>query len=384
VGQVANLRRIADPPRRRGFVLITMAVAAAGVLAVAGLAVDIGRVFIAKNEIQVACDAAALAAAGQLDGTENGIARAQQAVTSAPNKWNFGTADIPAPAVTFATSPAGPWIAGPNPAAGYAYVQVTAAVQVRLYFMALATGQSVSNVNASAKAGQIPIASVGRGLAPYTAVSTNTTGPNFGFVAGNSYTMQWPTFNSSRSGCSAASPSLCFNSPPCAGESQASQTAVVANWASKYQGYWGANSNSLIAAAVMDGIQLAPLTLGQNINPLLSPGDKQSEADYLDRRASQDTDTTDPTPAAYLASTRHNGRRLLAVAVVNPVDSTHTSVIGYGQFLLIANGSPSDYYKKTGNGNDPYCALYAGPYNIGSGGPGAGGSSGASSVRLVE
>jgi len=369
---------------QRGFVLITMAIAAAGVLAVAGLAVDIGRVFIAKNEIQVACDAAALAAAGQLDGTTNGLSRAQDAVSAMPNKWNFGTADLPAPAVTFATSAAGPWVADPNPAAGYAYVQVTAAVQVRLYFMTLATGQSVSNVTSSAKAGQIPIASVSRGLAPYTAVSTNTTGPNFGLVAGNSYAMQWPTFNSSRSGCSVASPSLCFNSLPCSGDSAASKTAVVANWASKYQGYWGANSNSLIGAAVLDGVQLAPLTLGQNIDPLLSPGDKQAEADYLDRRVSQDTDTADTTPAAYLASTRHNGRRLLPVAIVDPVDPTHTNVIGYGQFLLLSNGSPSDYYKKAGNGNDPYCALYAGPYNIGSGGPGAGGSSGASSARLIE
>jgi uncharacterized membrane protein len=68
-----------------------MAIAAAGVLAVAGLAVDIGRVFIAKNEIQVACDAAALAAAGQLDGTINGLSRAQDAVSAMPNKWNFGS-----------------------------------------------------------------------------------------------------------------------------------------------------------------------------------------------------------------------------------------------------------------------------------------------------
>jgi len=361
-----------------------MAAVAAGVLAVAGLAVDIGRMFIAKNEVQVACDAAALTAAGQLDGTANGIARAQQAVAAMPNKWNFGSADIPAPALTFATSAAGPWIAAPSPPAGYAFVQVAAAVQVHLYFLALATGQSVSNVAASAKAGQVSIATVGRGLAPYTAVSTNTSPPNFGFVAGNSYAMQWPTFNSSRSGCSSSSPDLCFNSPPCAGDSPASKTAVVAYWASKYQGYWGATSNSLIGSAVIDGVQLAPLTLGQNIDPLLSPGDKQSEADYLDRRASQDTDATDNTPASYLASARHNGRRLLAVAVVDPVDPTHTNVIGYGQFLLSSNGAPSDYYKKAGNGNDPYCALYAGPYNIGSGGPGAGGTSGASSVRLIE
>jgi hypothetical protein len=134
----------------------------------------------------------------------------------------------------------------------------------------------------------------------------------------------------------------------------------------------------------MNGVQTAPLTVGQNLDSLLTPGDKQSEADYLDRRASQDTDTTDNTPASYLGSARHNGRRLLAVAVVDPVDPSHTNVIGYAQFLLLSNGAPSDYYQKSGNGNDPYCALYAGPYNVGSAGPGAGGSTGASSVRLIE
>ena len=134
----------------------------------------------------------------------------------------------------------------------------------------------------------------------------------------------------------------------------------------------------------MDVIQLAPLAVGSNMDPLLTPGNKQSEAGYLDDRASQDTDTSDETAASYLASSRRNGRRLLPVAIVNPVDPAHTLVTGFGQFLLLTNGSPSDYYKRNGNGNSPYCAVYAGPYNIGSLGPGAGGSTGASSVRLLE
>jgi hypothetical protein len=72
------------------------------------------------------------------------------------------------------------------------------------------------------------------------------------------------------------------------------------------------------------------------------------------------------------------------VAIVDPVDPTHTTVIGFGQFLLQANGSPSNYYKKNTNGNSPYCALYVGPYTIGSSDPGTGGSTGAASVRLVQ
>lgn len=303
--------------------------------------------------------------------------------TASTNKWNFGTASISSPLVTFATAAAGPWVTNPNPASGYKYVQVTATVSVPLYFLPLVTGQGTSIVRSAAAAGQVPISSLSLGLSPYTAISTNTTGPNFGFVSGDSYTIHWPTFNGNRSGCGVGHPDKCFNSAPCSGDSNASLSAVVANWGSQYHGYWGSNSASDIAA-VMNGVQIAPLALGDNLDPLLTPGNKQSEAGYLDQRASEDTDTTDDTPSSYLNNSGRNGRRLLAVAIANPVDPTHANVIGFGTFLLLSNGSPSDYYKQNGKGNSPYCAVYVGPYNIGSSGPGVGGTTGASWVALVE
>ena len=370
--------------RRRGFVLVTMALTTAGVFGVVGLAVDVGRMFIAKNETQVYCDAAAISAALVLDGTGTGIAHAASVVTASTNKWNFGTSSISSPSVKFATAAAGPWVTSPNPAAGYAYVQVTANVQVPMYFLPLLTGQGISTVASAAVAGQVPITSLSRGLAPYTAVSTNINGPDFGFIVGNSYTIHWPTFNGNRSGCGIGNPDKCFNSPPCSGDPPASLSAVVANWGSQYHGFWGSNSNNLIATSVLDGIQLAPLSLGTNLDPFMAPGNKQSEAGYLDQRASQDGDSSDDEPSSYLINSGHNGRRLLAVAIADPVDTTHTNVIGFGQFLLHSNGSPSDYYKQNGKGNSPYCATYVGPYNVGSTGPGTGGSTGASSVRLVE
>jgi hypothetical protein len=370
--------------RRGGFVLVTMGLATVGILGVVGLAVDAGRLYIAKDETQVYCDSAAVAAALALDGTSTGIASARSAVEASTNKWNLASTSISNPVVVFAKAAIGPWVASPNPATSYAYAQVSASVSVHLYFLPLVLDRSTSAVASSAAAGQVPISSLSRGIAPYTAVSTNTTGPAFGFVKGNSYTIHWPTYNGNRSGCGPGNPTKCFNSPPCAGDPNASLVAVVENWGSSYHGYWGSNSNSTIAAAVMDTIQLTPLAVGTNIDPYLSPGNKQSEAGYLDDRANQDTDTSDSTVASYLVNSGRNGRRLLPVAIVDPVDPTHTTVIGFGQFLLLTNGSNSDYYKKNGNGNSPYCAMYAGPFNIGSLGPGAGGSTGASSVRLVE
>ena len=375
------------PGRQRGFVLVTMALAAVGVFAVVGLAVDVGRMFIAKNETQAFCDSAALAAALALDGTTTGITRAHTAVTASANHWNFGTTSVSNSSATFSTAAAGPWVANPSPATGYRYARVTATVPVRLYFLPLVVAQNTFNLVSSAEAGQIAITSFKRGVAPYTAVSTNTTGPSFGLVVGNSYDIQWPQYNNTRAHCGTIlpnTPDKCFNSPPCPGDGAATLAAVVSNWAASVDGYWGGGSNSQIAAEILDLVQLEPVAVGTNIFPLLSNGNKASEAGYLDQRANQDADTADGTLAAYLDNSVHNGRRLIPVAIVDPVDPAHTYVSGYGMFLLLTNASPSDYYVKKTNGNDPYCAVYAGPYNIGGIGPGAGGTTGASAVRLVQ
>jgi Flp pilus assembly protein TadG len=370
--------------REHGFVLITMALAAVALIGVLGLAVDMGRMFIAKNETQAYCDSAALAAALALDGSTTGIANAQSAVANSTNTWNLDTTKVSSPTVMFATTVAGPWAASPSPAVGYIYVRVTATVPLQLYFLPMVVAKTTQNVSSTATAGQIAITSFPRGLSPYTAVSTNTIGPNFGLVVGDSYDIQWPQYNSAKSGCGANSPDRCFVSPPCSGDSQASKTAVVTNWGANTSGYWGSNSNNMIEQEIVDVIQVQALDVGTNIEPVLSNGTKASEAGYLDERVNQDTNTADNTVSAYLAAI-HNGRRLLPAPIVDPLDPTHTDVIGYGQFLLVANGpGTSNYYKKTTNGNDPFCAIYAGPYNIGSISPGAGGSTGASRVKLVQ
>src|SRR5215469_6880030 len=248
--------------RDRGFVLVTMAFTTAGVLAAAGLGLDLGRIFIAKDEMQVYCDGAAAAAALALNGTSSGFQAAQNAVTNSTNKWNFGTAAVNSSSVAFATSSSGPWAANPASASGYTYVQVTASAPVKLYFLPLVTRQANFTLSATAVAGQVDINSLSRGLSPYTAVSTNNAGPTFGLVVGSSYDIHWPTYNGSRHGCGPADPLKCFNSAPCAGDSNASLVAVVSNWGSQYHGYWGSTSNSQIANAVIDSIQLAPLAVG--------------------------------------------------------------------------------------------------------------------------
>ena len=114
--------------REHGFVLVTMAIAAIALIGVLGLAVDVGRMFIAKNETQTYCDSAALAAALALDGTTTGVSSATAAVTNSANAWNLNTTKVSNPTVTFGTSISGPWLSNPSPADGYNFARVSATV----------------------------------------------------------------------------------------------------------------------------------------------------------------------------------------------------------------------------------------------------------------
>ena len=401
--------------RQRGFVLITMGVAAVALFGALGTAIDLGRMFIAKNETQAFCDSGAIAAVQQMDGTTNGIANAKNAVTNSTNKWNFASTAISNPSVTFATASSGPWVTDPNPATGYVYVKVSATVSMPLYFIAVVVGQTSQDIASNAVAGQVGFTSGGgggspsgtsnpgtinpvfrHGLAPYTAVSTDTTGPTFGFTVGTSYDIQWPNHTDIGSGgCSASNTGNCFVKNPCEGDANntATMTAVVSSWGSSISGYWGSSSNSDIQQEILDLKQLGSVDVGTNLGPaglnVLTNGNKMAEAGYLDDRVNQDLNVNDNTVSGYLASP-HNGRRLISVPIVDPVDTNHTNVIGYGVFLLYAsktNNGTSNYYKHNQNGNDPYCAMYAGCYVVGSinpGQPAACGNTGAGTVGITK
>lgn len=355
-----------------------MTIAATAILLAVGMALDIGRMFIAKNETQNFCDSAALAAALALDGTSNGIANAKTAVSNSTDKWNFGTTSVSDSTVLFSSTATGPWGSNPSTPSAILYTKVTATAPVSMYFMPVISHLFTQDVSSIATGGQVPMTTIKQGLAPYTAVSTNSTPPNFGLVVGQSYDMQWPATNGNNN----------FVQPACSGDSTASKNAVLANWGSSDNGYWGASANSSIAAEVLDQIQLTAISTGTNIMPVLTNGNKAAEAVYLDDRASEDINYTDNSiginPASgYMADT-HNGRRLMAVPIVDPVSPTETDVIGYGVFLLFTNGSTSNYYQKTANGNDPFCAMYAGAFDLSNLQVGVGGTTGATQVELVQ
>jgi hypothetical protein len=294
--------------------------------------------------------------------------------------------------------------------------------------MVMPTPVYTQNVQSQAIAGQVDFSaatSIPAGLGPFTGVAacngsiSNCEGssPHFGLTVGDEYDIQWPQYNSSRKNCGNGNGNgngnkaiNCFNSTPCPGDVTLDSgnggdpmQEVVQSWGPSINGYWGSQSTSQINAYIMDTQQLAALAIGANIDPSLSSGNKQGTAKILDDRVNQDVVNYDISGNSgsglqkltdYLANSAHNGRRLMPIPMVYPTDSNTTTVVGYGQFLLISNTASvgsSDFYQKgdggvtsNGTGNDPYCAIYAGSWVLGSTNGGVGSTSGGGRVRLVQ
>ena len=192
--------------KQSGFVLIIMTAASIAMIGALGLAVDMGRLFIIKNETQAFCDAASLAAALQLNGADTGVTNAKDAVTTMAtnDKWNFATTQIASPTTEFATTATGTWTnTPPSPPTGYKYVRVKSAVSVPMYFLpvVMTTKVYTQTVNSQAISGQVDVTTIGSGLSPYSGIAINTTGPNFGLTVGNEYSIQQAQFTGTSNGC---------------------------------------------------------------------------------------------------------------------------------------------------------------------------------------
>ena len=138
--------RIAKSNRKRGFVLVMMAVSAVALVAVMGLALDIGRMYVIKNEAQVFADAGALMAAKRLDGSPGGLLTASQLIAINPNRYDFGNREF-TPAnmvIEYAGTLNGPWFA-PDAAFRSApdiqFVRVQAVPSTALYFLPIVMSQ---------------------------------------------------------------------------------------------------------------------------------------------------------------------------------------------------------------------------------------------------
>ena len=345
-----------------GFVLATAMVTLTALLALAGLGVDVGRVYVARSELQVFADEAAIAAAFELDGTAAGVQRAQNAAVSGPgggatpNRWDFATESVAAVQSAFASTPAGPFDANPASAAGLRFVRVQASASVKLYLLCAVPGiAATQTVAAVAVGGQVQRQTMGDGLAPFAPVAHNPADPNFGFAAGQLYTLRWaPSGQRGKAGGT------------CAGDVDFDPGST------SDRGYidvgQGGGASALKASVVDNSFYLpAPLAPGSTLNMLSG---QQSVPSAIQQRFDQDTDTA----AASFATYAGNGRRFLVVAVSTGGDPA--TVAGFASFFL--RPTPCGTKNTT-----PCCAEYVGPAVLGSARQGAGGP-GVYSVELAR
>jgi uncharacterized membrane protein len=138
-------------------VLIAMSVAMLLLLAVIGMAFDMGRIYITRNEAQVFTDAASMTAASKMDGTAAGLTKAREAVAHLPMRWNLGTQPFTGVIVEFSTDGT-VWDAEPKDATGMTMARVTAPANgVDIVFLRAVGGPASFTVPARSVAASNPV-----------------------------------------------------------------------------------------------------------------------------------------------------------------------------------------------------------------------------------
>ncbi len=137
--------------------LIAMSICMLLLLAVMGLAFDLGRIYIARNEAQVFTDAAAMTAAAKLDGTAAGIVRAREGVAKLPMRWNLGTKEFTGVVIEFSADGA-KWEREPKEAGAATMARVTAPANIiEITFLQAVGGPKVFTVPARSIAASNPV-----------------------------------------------------------------------------------------------------------------------------------------------------------------------------------------------------------------------------------
>jgi len=355
---------------QRGFSLMLIAVSGSVMIGMLGLAFDLGRMFIVKNELQTFVDASAVAACRQLDGTQAGIQGAHATATAGPlgstrpNGWNFDVNAVSNITDTYATSYTGTYDSYATASGGatnnYRFIKVVANATLPLYFLAVIPGLPTSQLlQSTAVGGQNPQSTLSNGrvmpFAPDAHNAADTT--NFGLTAGTQYSLKWGNGNTTT--CAGDVGFTPPGSPP-------SEHGFV--------DIGEGNSNSNVRTAIEYGSypnsSSTPSSLSTGDTLKGVPGNRGSSIfDALNSRAGQDTNDTSTTYADYIASGTGNGRRIVTVAISGSWsgngNNAHTNIVGFANFFLAPTYSGT---------SGPICASYIGPASIN--GNGTGGTDG--------
>ena len=130
-------------------------------------ALDIVRLHAARYELQVFLDEAVRAASVELDGTVEGLRRAQTVAQA--GRRNFPTPPTRNVTVEFAIAAGGPFTSTPASPAGQCFVRLQGSARVNLYLLPLVPGMAGADAIAvSAVAGQCRRSSMSDGLPPFS------------------------------------------------------------------------------------------------------------------------------------------------------------------------------------------------------------------------
>jgi Flp pilus assembly protein TadG len=328
--------QVSPSKSRRGYVMLMFTLSLLLLLGVCGLAIDIGRMYVAKSEAQSFVDAAALNAVARLAVSPGSFAAASTAASQTPEKWNFGTTTFTNVTTTFGTSATDTFTASPpapgNQASDYRFARVSVNVNVPMYLMGAAIGHQNATVTAQAMTGAILVTSMGGGEFPFSPYSRKNASPDdptdpFGFKVGNSYTLRWD--------------------PPGDKTTCGTDSGNVGSNGS-FRGYCCTGSSSATSVRdVLAGAGTVPVSVGDAFGPLETPGQKNSISitDFIN----YDTDTVSPDYTTYRNNTTNpgNGKRIVTVVVNN----NQQTVVGFAAFFLY----PANQY--TGKN---YCGQYIG------------------------
>lgn len=356
-----------------GFSLMMTAMCLIVMIGMLGLVIDVGQMLITKSELQAYVDAAALAAASQLDGSKTGMQNAENLARSGPlgstvpNGVQYGVSTIPTTAISTAylssfTGAADNYSKAYNgtPAtagADYRFVRVTASRSVTVSFIPVVSRVTQYLVSATATAGQK--ANVGvTGVAPFTPAAHDPTDTkNWGLTPGGEYSLKWGNGNSTN--CAGDIGFDPQNDPPQHGYIDVGQ---------------GNGSSGLAQVIEYDSCPLCPLSVNQQLDGV--PGNRAVVGSYLVNRTDQDPDQSSLTWAQYRTAGTGNYRRIITVPIHDPSQTsgnggnTTYTIIGFASFLL----APASSY---GNTSGSICATYIGPattYGGASAGPSGTGS----------
>ena len=356
------MRRLLGSRRRRGFVLITTAVSVIAILGMLGLMMDLGSAYVAKSESQAYTDAAALAAAFELNGTLAGITAAEARVAASTNKWYFATKSLTGTVTEFSTDKV-TWVDSPTTGAGYKFARVTARNNLGVFFTSVVNSQTNMSVAAQSIAGNQPPTSYPQGVFPFAPFAHDPTGPDFGYTKGDELTLLWPSSVQSN-GNDQQLNNLC--------QSDRNQSALdaVRSGLTAERGYIMESSASDIAEAIEDDQMDYTVSLGM---PVYRTGGVKTTDVYasLNDRVNQDSSPNGDDIDTYLANHSSSPtRRMVIVPIIN--NATDAIVLGFVKVLLPQN--------QPHNPNRSKCAIYYGPADL----PSGNGASGTNTVRLIQ